>query len=125
MRYHAILKDLQTFGSGRRVGLSGFAAEEPWCPPTLRLGVDPLLYDRTRSIVGRVVSVGALKALRPASQETADSLVRQLIARLEAELILTELLKHCSRLEPAGQSRPRLNNMPRAWESFPIQTTLV
>lgn len=77
----AVLKDWQTFCSGRGVGLTDFAREEPWRPPSLLLEVDPPLHDRTRSIVGRIVSVGALKALRPVWQKEADALVQRLVAR--------------------------------------------
>ena len=77
----AALKDHATFCSGRGVGLSDFAREEPWRPPSLLLEADPPLHDRTRGLMNRIVSLGALKALRPVWQAKADALVDALVAR--------------------------------------------
>ena len=77
----AALKDWETFCSGRGVGLSDFAKEEPWRPPSLLLEVDPPLHDRTRSVVARVVSPQALKALRPEWETKAERIVAKLVAK--------------------------------------------
>ena len=77
----AALKDHQTFCSGRGVGLADFAREEPFRPPSLLLEADPPLHDRTRGIMNRIVSLPALKALRPIWQEKADAIVDRLVAR--------------------------------------------
>jgi cytochrome P450 len=74
------LRDHETFCSGRGVGLSDFAREEPWRPPSLLLEADPPLHDRTRGIVNRIVSLPALKALRPVWEERAEALVDRLVA---------------------------------------------
>jgi 4-methoxybenzoate monooxygenase (O-demethylating) len=75
------LKDWQTFCSGRGVGLTDFAKEKPWRPPSLLLETDPPFHEKTREIVGGTVTVSSLNALRPQWEVIADSLVEALVAR--------------------------------------------
>lgn len=75
----AALRDHQRFCSGRGVGLADFARETPWRPPSLLLEADPPLHDRTRSLMARIVSIQALKALRPIWAERAESLADRLV----------------------------------------------
>jgi len=88
----ATLKDHRTFCSVRGVGLSDFAKEEPWRPVSLLLEVDPPLHDRTRALMNRIVSLSALKALRPIWTARADALVERLVAgqRFDAARDLAE-----------------------------------
>lgn len=76
----AALLDHGSFGSARGVGLADFARETPWRPPSLLLEADPPLHDRTRGLMSRIVSLQALKAIRPAWAERAESLVERLVA---------------------------------------------
>jgi 4-methoxybenzoate monooxygenase (O-demethylating) len=87
------LLDHQSFCSGRGVGLSDFATETPWRPPSLLLEADPPLHDRTRGIVNKVVSLKALKALRPRWAECAASLADNLVtqSRFDAVTDLAEV----------------------------------
>ncbi|MDO7836148.1 cytochrome P450 [Sphingobium sp. HBC34] len=71
----AALKNWQIYGSGRGVGLSDFARETPWRPPSLLLETDPPIHDRTRGLMNRVASLAALRKLMPQWQEKAMSLV--------------------------------------------------
>lgn len=75
------LNDWQNFVSGRGVGLSDFAREEPWRPPSLLLEADPPLHDRTRKLMAAVVSIAKVKALAPPWRAEADKLVDELISR--------------------------------------------
>jgi 4-methoxybenzoate monooxygenase (O-demethylating) len=75
----AALKDWQTFVSSRGVGLSDFATEEPWRPPSLLLETDPPLHDRTRSLMNRIVSLGALRDVTSRWQLVADALIERLV----------------------------------------------
>ncbi|MEO8722085.1 MAG: cytochrome P450 [Sphingobium sp.] len=75
------LQDHATFCSGRGVGLSDFSKEAPWRPPSLLLEADPPLHARTRSIMTKIVSLQALKAIRPVWTELADALVTELVAK--------------------------------------------
>lgn len=77
----AALRDHETFCSGRGVGLADFAKEAPWRPPSLLLEADPPLHDRTRGLMNRIVSLTALKALRPTWAQHAETLVEELIER--------------------------------------------
>ena len=61
---HAVLNDPVTFCSSRGVGLSDFAKEKPWRPPSLILEADPPAHTRTRAVLNRVLSPTALKQLR-------------------------------------------------------------
>lgn len=75
------LNDWQNFISGRGVGLSDFAKEAPWRPPSLLLEADPPLHDRTRKLMANVVSLAKLKSLAPLWREEADKLVDELVSR--------------------------------------------
>jgi cytochrome P450 len=86
----AALRDHQTFCSGRGVGLSDFANETPRRPPSLLLEADPPLHDRTRGLVNHVVSLKALKDLRPRWAEQAEKLADHLVAKQRFDAV-TEL----------------------------------
>jgi 4-methoxybenzoate monooxygenase (O-demethylating) len=75
------LTDHVTFCSGRGVGLSDFAKETPWRPVSLLLEVDPPLHDRTRSLMNRIVSLSALRIVRPMWEALAADLVDRLVAK--------------------------------------------
>ncbi|ATW04721.1 cytochrome P450 [Sphingorhabdus sp. YGSMI21] len=75
------LRNHETFCSSRGVGLADFSKEEPFRPPSLLLEADPPLHDRTRSIMNRIVSLKALKQLRPAWQAKADALIAKLVSK--------------------------------------------
>lgn len=77
----AALRNHETFCSGRGVGLSDFAHEAPWRPPSLLLEADPPLHDRTRKLMNRIVSMAALKELRPLWRERAEALAERLVAQ--------------------------------------------
>lgn len=77
----AALNDWRSFISGRGVGLSDFAHEEPWRPPSLLLEADPPLHDRTRTIMAKVMSLAKLKTLAQDWRDEADRLVAELAAR--------------------------------------------
>ena len=75
------LKDWQTFVSGRGVGLSDFATEDPWRPPSLLLEADPPLHDRTRGLMNKVASLVSLKSAMPLWRAKAERLIDTLVAR--------------------------------------------
>src|SRR5262245_53005742 len=62
---HEVLHDWQSFCSSRGVGLSDFAKEKPWRPPSLVLETDPPEHDRARAVLNRVLSATAMRELRP------------------------------------------------------------
>ncbi len=73
------LRDHETFCSGRGVGLADFSKEEPFRQPSLLLETDPPLHSQTRQLMSRIVSIKALKDLRPQWQEKAATLVARLV----------------------------------------------
>jgi 4-methoxybenzoate monooxygenase (O-demethylating) len=77
----AVLQDWQTFCSSRGVGLSDFAKEKPWRPPSLVLETDPPEHDRARAVLNRVLSPAAMKELRAGFAAAAETMVRQVAAR--------------------------------------------
>jgi cytochrome P450 len=79
----AALRNHQTFVSGRGVGLTDFAKEEPWRPASLLLEADPPLHDRTRGLMNRIVTLGALRDIAARWQTVADEFIVRLSARSE------------------------------------------
>lgn len=75
------LKDHEAFCSSRGVGLSDFAREEPWRPPSLLLETDPPVHSQMRGIMNRIVNPAALKDLRQAWLVKAEALIDALVAR--------------------------------------------
>src|SRR3954468_15406360 len=78
---HAVLNDPMTFCSSRGVGLSDFAKEKPWRPPSLILEADPPAHTRTRAVLNQVLSATALKPLRAHFTTRAEAKVDELLAR--------------------------------------------
>ena len=75
------LKDWQVFVSGRGVGLSDFATQEPWRPRSLLLEADPPLHERTRGMMNKVASLASLKSAMPCWRAKAERLIDALVAR--------------------------------------------
>jgi 4-methoxybenzoate monooxygenase (O-demethylating) len=73
------LKDWETFVSGRGVGLADFARETPWRPPSLLLETDPPVHDRTRGLMNRIASLGALRAIGDEWRTRATAIVERLV----------------------------------------------
>src|SRR5690242_14492285 len=78
---HAVLNDPATFCSSRGVGLSDFAKEKPWRPPSLILEADPPEHTRTRAVLSQVLSPTALKQVRDRFAAAAAAKVDELLER--------------------------------------------
>jgi cytochrome P450 len=78
---HAVLNDPQTFCSSRGVGLSDFAKEKPWRPPSLILEADPPAHTRTRAVLNQVLSATAMRPLRGHFTTLAEAKVDELLTR--------------------------------------------
>src|SRR5882757_11148135 len=78
---HAVLNDPVTFCSSRGVGLSDFAKEKPWRPPSLILEADPPAHTRTRAVLNRVLSPSVMKQLRGTFVAAAEARVDKLLAK--------------------------------------------
>ncbi|MGY4304370.1 cytochrome P450 [Bradyrhizobium sp. USDA 4369] len=78
---YAVLNDPLTFCSSRGVGLSDFAKEKPWRPPSLILEADPPAHTRTRAVLSKVLSPAVMKRLRDGFMAAAEAKVDELVAR--------------------------------------------
>jgi 4-methoxybenzoate monooxygenase (O-demethylating) len=77
----AVLNDPLTFCSGRGAGLSDFAREKPWRPPSLILEADPPEHTRTRAVLNRVLSPAVMKQIRDRFAAAAEAKVDELLAK--------------------------------------------
>ena len=87
---HAALADWQTFSSARGVGIDDFARVKPRRPASIVLEVDPPLHTRTRTVMNRVLSPAAVKAVRERSAAFVDEVVAGLVRRVRFDAV-TEL----------------------------------
>jgi cytochrome P450 len=78
---YAVLNDPLTFCSSRGVGLSDFAKEKPWRPPSLILEADPPAHTRTRAVLNKVLSPAVMKQIRDGFAAAADAKVDELLAK--------------------------------------------
>jgi len=78
---HAVLNDPLTFCSSRGVGLSDFAKEKPWRPPSLILEADPPAHTRTRAVLSRVLSPAVMKQIRDSFAAAAEAKADELVAK--------------------------------------------
>src|SRR3954454_4392019 len=84
---HAVLNDPLTFCSSRGVGLSDFAKEKPWRPPSLILEADPPAHTRTRAVLSQVLSPTVMKQVRDRFAAAAAAKVDELLARRSFDAI--------------------------------------
>jgi cytochrome P450 len=77
------LTDYQTYCSSAGVGLSDFRKEPPWRPPSIILEADPPLHTRTRAVLTRILSPGAIRILRETFEREAELLVARLVEQRE------------------------------------------
>ena len=78
---HAVLNDPMTFCSSRGAGLSDFARETPWRPPSLILEADPPAHTRTRAVLSKVLSPAVMKTIRDRFVAAAAAKVDELLER--------------------------------------------
>lgn len=78
---YAVLNDPATFCSSRGVGLSDFAKEKPWRPPSLILEADPPAHSRTRAVLSKVLSPAVMKQIRDRFAAAAKAKVDDLLAK--------------------------------------------
>ena len=76
---HRVLNDWRTFCSCRGVGMSDFAKERSWRPPSLVLEKDPPEHDRARAVLNRALSASVMKQLRHSFAAAAEALTEKLL----------------------------------------------
>jgi 4-methoxybenzoate monooxygenase (O-demethylating) len=75
------LGDWRSFSSAAGVGIDDFRKGKPWRPPSILLEVDPPLHTKTRTVIGRVMSVAAVRQLRERFRSEAERLADALVER--------------------------------------------
>src|SRR3954466_6926527 len=84
---HAVLNDPMTFCSSRGAGLSDFAKETPWRPPSLILEADPPAHTRTRAVLSKVLSPAVMKQIRDRFMTVAEAKIDELLERRHFDAI--------------------------------------
>jgi cytochrome P450 len=77
----AALTDWETFVSSRGAGISDFAREEPWRPPSLLLEADPPDHTVVRTAMNGVISPRSVRALRERFTAPAEEIADRLVAQ--------------------------------------------
>lgn len=74
-----VLRDHDSFSSASGVGYTNMKLDNPWRAPSIILEVDPPLHTKTRRIVSKVLTPGALSRLRAIFEERASAIVEELV----------------------------------------------
>lgn len=81
----AVLSDHSTFVSSRGVGLSDFAKDKPWRPPSLLLEADPPEHTEARAVVSKILNPKLLRSMKEEFQAQADAVVAEVAAQGEID----------------------------------------
>lgn len=73
-----VLRDHERFSSASGVGYTDLRRENPWRPPSIILEADPPLHTKTRRIISKVLTPGALSQLKDFFDRSAQELISQL-----------------------------------------------
>jgi len=95
-----VLRDWQTFSSGRGLGLADISKGDHWRRPSLLAESDPPDHDRVRKIMNRVVSPVALRALRAKWEEKTKALVDELVECGEVDAVQDIAIRFTTSLFP-------------------------
>ena len=76
-----IFADHENFSNAGGAGIANYFKTKPWRPPSIILEVDPPMHTRTRKVLARIMSPGAMKTLEDAFKAKAVALVDGLVAR--------------------------------------------
>jgi cytochrome P450 len=113
----AVLNDPATFCSSRGVGLSDFAKEKPWRPPSLILEADPPAHTRTRAVLSKVLSPAVMKQIRERFAAAAEAKVDELLARgsFDAVTDLAEAYPLSVFPDAVGLKQEAAETLAQAW----------
>ncbi len=81
------LHDWPHFVSSRGAGLTDFAKDKPWRPPSLLLETDPPAHTGARAVMGAVLSPRVMRTLKAGFAERAEALADDLVARGEFDAV--------------------------------------
>lgn len=76
-----IFADHVNFSNAGGAGISNYFKAKPWRPPSIILEADPPMHTRTRKVLARIMSPGAMRRLEEAFKAKAVALVDGLVAK--------------------------------------------
>src|SRR5260370_40030777 len=76
-----VVGEPENFSIGGGAGIANHFKEEPGRPPSIILEADPPMHTRTRKVLARIMSPGAMRRLEDAFKAKAAALVDGLVAR--------------------------------------------
>jgi len=76
-----VFADHENFSNAGGAGIANYFKEKPWRPPSIILEADPPMHTRTRKVLARIMSPGAMRRLEDAFKAKAVALVDGLVAR--------------------------------------------
>jgi 4-methoxybenzoate monooxygenase (O-demethylating) len=82
-----VFSDHTRFVSSRGVGLTDFKLEKPWRAPSIILEVDPPDHTKTRRVMARVMSPGAVTRLRETFAREARDLIDRVLEKGTVEAV--------------------------------------
>lgn len=82
-----VFSDWKRFCSSRGVGLSDFATEKPWRPPSIILEKDPPEHTRARKAMMRALSPQAINDLTAPFEASAENLIDKLLTRPQFDAV--------------------------------------
>jgi cytochrome P450 len=77
----AIFADHVNFSNAGGAGIANYFKQTPWRPPSIILEADPPLHTRTRAVLARIMSPGAMRRLADEFKAKALTLVDDLVER--------------------------------------------
>jgi cytochrome P450 len=111
----AALRDHETFGSNRGVGLTDLSSETAWRKPSILVEADPPEHTVNRKVVAGTMTPKALRSLQDVLDRAAADLVDDLVERGRfdgvtdlAEVFPTEVFPKAFGLEVSDETRARL-----------------
>jgi cytochrome P450 len=78
---HAVLTRPDAFCSAAGVGLTNFKREQSWRKPSIILEADPPEHGEKRRVLNRILSLSALRKLRPEFERQAAILVERMVEK--------------------------------------------
>jgi 4-methoxybenzoate monooxygenase (O-demethylating) len=82
-----VFSDHTRFVSSRGVGMTDFKLEKPWRAPSIILEVDPPDHTKTRRVMARVMSPGAVVRLRETFAREARELIDRVLEKATVEAV--------------------------------------
>lgn len=112
---NAVLRDHETFGSNRGVGVTDLSAGDAWRKPSILVEADPPEHTVNRKVVAGTMTPKALRSLAEVFEEAAGRIVDELVEREVfdgvtdlAEIFPTEVFPRAFGIEVSPETRQRL-----------------